>query len=442
MPESQRTKNSNTDRKNPFECVDYLQSHFASIESDNNKLLRQRILYDHNFMDFMCQIGVMNVFDEANYEILERFVFNVVTMTCDMDEDIREWFKLLLIHFDVQSFVCNQKKLSLYLTNVFGKFSNYRNNEICRHNALNFFQQVINKCENQQNLIEHFLNALITATERWKPCKYASDMHEIVCLINNIRHVDSYSLRENKHILNRLVDALHSVIISDNKPIIGLPRDVQYPIPSRSDSHLCTPDICTLLLNLMLIDKSISAKLKNKTFCRAIISKNNDNAHAKLMQAIVASDSKLETFRMITRLINHRMVYVDFHDVYGALMILNELLNGTALITEKMDICLGPHLRTIIQNAKFFKSSKLSMKLLSDLCQNNPLVPPYLMNRYGDLMSQIRQCCKKLQNFIESKQKFIGEYTTKINLSEYSKSIYFLEIETEKGIINKKLILQ
>ena len=43
---------------------------------------------------------------------------------------------------------------------------------------------------------------------------------------------------------------------------------------------------------------------------------------------------------------------------------------------------------------------------------------------------------------IESKQEFIGEYTTKINLGEYSKSIYFLEIETEKGVINKKLILQ
>jgi len=44
--------------------------------------------------------------------------------------------------------------------------------------------------------------------------------------------------------------------------------------------------------------------------------------------------------------------------------------------------------------------------------------------------------------FAESKQEFIGKYTTKINLSQYPKSIYFLEIETEKGIINKKLILQ
>ena len=35
-----------------------------------------------------------------------------------------------------------------------------------------------------------------------------------------------------------------------------------------------------------------------------------------------------------------------------------------------------------------------------------------------------------------------GEYTHKFNLSGYSKGIYLLEIETEKGIMNKKLILQ
>ncbi|MBT3418326.1 MAG: T9SS type A sorting domain-containing protein, partial [Flavobacteriales bacterium] len=35
-----------------------------------------------------------------------------------------------------------------------------------------------------------------------------------------------------------------------------------------------------------------------------------------------------------------------------------------------------------------------------------------------------------------------GEYTHSFNLSEYSKGIYFLELETENGKINKKLILQ
>ncbi|MAW21746.1 MAG: hypothetical protein CMD16_05065 [Flavobacteriales bacterium] len=39
-------------------------------------------------------------------------------------------------------------------------------------------------------------------------------------------------------------------------------------------------------------------------------------------------------------------------------------------------------------------------------------------------------------------QQFVGEYTKKINLEGNAKGIYFLEIETNDGIINKKLILQ
>jgi hypothetical protein len=39
-------------------------------------------------------------------------------------------------------------------------------------------------------------------------------------------------------------------------------------------------------------------------------------------------------------------------------------------------------------------------------------------------------------------EQFIGEYTKAIDLSENAKGIYFLEIETNDGIINKKLILQ
>jgi len=39
-------------------------------------------------------------------------------------------------------------------------------------------------------------------------------------------------------------------------------------------------------------------------------------------------------------------------------------------------------------------------------------------------------------------QQFIGEYTKQINLEDKAKGIYFLEVETDDGIINKKLILQ
>ena len=42
----------------------------------------------------------------------------------------------------------------------------------------------------------------------------------------------------------------------------------------------------------------------------------------------------------------------------------------------------------------------------------------------------------------EELQQFIGEYTKKIDLTKNSKAVYFLEIETNQGILNKKLILQ
>ena len=38
-------------------------------------------------------------------------------------------------------------------------------------------------------------------------------------------------------------------------------------------------------------------------------------------------------------------------------------------------------------------------------------------------------------------QQFIGEQNNQINLEDNTKGIYFLEIETNDGIINKKLIL-
>jgi hypothetical protein len=44
--------------------------------------------------------------------------------------------------------------------------------------------------------------------------------------------------------------------------------------------------------------------------------------------------------------------------------------------------------------------------------------------------------------YLEDRQEFIGEYTKQISLDNYGKGIYFLEIETSTGVINKKLILQ
>ena len=44
--------------------------------------------------------------------------------------------------------------------------------------------------------------------------------------------------------------------------------------------------------------------------------------------------------------------------------------------------------------------------------------------------------------YTENLQQFVGEFTKQINLDENAKGIYFLEIETNDGLINKKLILQ
>ena len=44
--------------------------------------------------------------------------------------------------------------------------------------------------------------------------------------------------------------------------------------------------------------------------------------------------------------------------------------------------------------------------------------------------------------YTESLEKFIGEYTKAIDLVNYTKGVYFLEIVTNDVIINKKLILQ
>ncbi len=42
----------------------------------------------------------------------------------------------------------------------------------------------------------------------------------------------------------------------------------------------------------------------------------------------------------------------------------------------------------------------------------------------------------------ENASKFIGEYTKKIDLGDYSKGVYFLEITTDKDLVNRKIVIQ
>ena len=44
--------------------------------------------------------------------------------------------------------------------------------------------------------------------------------------------------------------------------------------------------------------------------------------------------------------------------------------------------------------------------------------------------------------YTENLEQFVGEYTKAIDLATYTKGVYFLEITTNTGVVNKKLILQ
>ena len=62
--------------------------------------------------------------------------------------------------------------------------------------------------------------------------------------------------------------------------------------------------------------------------------------------------------------------------------------------------------------------------------ENNQNVTLRLFNNIGEVLYE------------DNLQQFVGEYTKEIDLTNKAKGIYFLEIETDEGVINKKLILQ
>ena len=43
---------------------------------------------------------------------------------------------------------------------------------------------------------------------------------------------------------------------------------------------------------------------------------------------------------------------------------------------------------------------------------------------------------------IENKKLFIGEFTKQVNLSEYPRGIYIVQIETNDSFISKRIVLQ
>ena len=44
--------------------------------------------------------------------------------------------------------------------------------------------------------------------------------------------------------------------------------------------------------------------------------------------------------------------------------------------------------------------------------------------------------------YTENLEEFVGEYTKQVDLATYTKGVYFLEITTDNGVVNKKLLIQ
>ena len=53
-----------------------------------------------------------------------------------------------------------------------------------------------------------------------------------------------------------------------------------------------------------------------------------------------------------------------------------------------------------------------------------------IINSFGDIV------------YLENLENYKGDYNKAINLKDFSKALYFLEIITDDGVVNKKLILQ
>ena len=83
-----------------------------------------------------------------------------------------------------------------------------------------------------------------------------------------------------------------------------------------------------------------------------------------------------------------------------------------------------------LNNFKIYPNPSSDIFNVEFSSNNKKTIEVKIMNLIGEII------------FIDNLNKFNGEYKQTINLVFYSKGIYLLQIDTEDGIINKKLILQ
>eukprot|EP01084_Bolivina_argentea_P141010 247818_1 len=216
-------------------------------------------------------------------------------------------------------------------------------------------------------------------------------MEEIIELINNIMKILNYKLNEN--IYFELIESLILLIKNDYNYITYIRHNI---IPDNiyrdlitSDSNLNLTLICSLLYKFITISPQIIIQKKklfsDKLFCRQLISKNYNESQVNVICEIVKqniiNDNNFDVFNMIIEFIHLRLAWLDFHEVYAALHIFNQLFNDNndPFIQEKLQTqCLTQHLQKIVFNLKCWKLTQISLALLAELCNENILVRSWM----------------------------------------------------------------
>ena len=125
----------------------------------------------------------------------------------------------------------------------------------------------------------------------------------------------------------------------------------------------------------------------------------------------------------------------------GVTFIINPVLTGTyTLVVTDANGCIDSSQVTITASSIFENSTLEKIKLYPNPSRDVFNIS-FNSENQQDLTIRILNVVGA-EVYIENKQQFIGVYTKQISLDDYGRGIYFFEIETNTGIVNKKLILQ
>ena len=84
----------------------------------------------------------------------------------------------------------------------------------------------------------------------------------------------------------------------------------------------------------------------------------------------------------------------------------------------------------ISENFLRVKKNKFYSPLIMNLSLDNGMLEINIVDAFGQMVSR------------EDKQQFIGEYTKLVDLSNWPRGIYMVQIKTQNSFVSKRIVLQ